>query len=147
MGNIMLDIKGYTKVYGEGKKAADNVNLTGPFTLFATITFSISFKASFISTVLFMILGFTLCGFSTAWGCLCGVKHMRLDWENEVEVIKQGSAVAIYLFPNMLVTMGLVVLVVYLGTFISLNLITIFMILITAVLAGICYFRVIKISS
>ena len=72
---------------------------------------------------------------------------MRLDWENEVEVIKQGSAVAIYLFPNMLVTMGLVVLVVYLGTFISLNLITIFMILITAVLAGICYFRVIKISS
>lgn len=28
MGNIMLDIKGYTKVYGEGKKAADNVNLT-----------------------------------------------------------------------------------------------------------------------
>ena len=72
---------------------------------------------------------------------------MRLDWENEVEVSKQGSAVAIYLFPNMLVTMGLVVLVVYLGTFISLNLITIFMILITAVLAGICYFRVIKISS
>ncbi len=72
---------------------------------------------------------------------------MRLDWENEVEVIKQGSAVAIYLFPNMLVTMGLVVLVVFLGTFISLNLITIFMILITAVLAGICYFRVIKISS
>ena len=28
MGNIMLDIKGYTQVYGEGKKAADNVNLT-----------------------------------------------------------------------------------------------------------------------
>jgi ABC-2 type transport system ATP-binding protein len=28
MGNIMLDIKGYTKVYGEGKKAANNVNLT-----------------------------------------------------------------------------------------------------------------------
>ena len=28
MGNIMLDIKGYTKVYGEGKKAADDVNLT-----------------------------------------------------------------------------------------------------------------------
>lgn len=28
MGNIMLDIKGYTKVYSEGKKAADDVNLT-----------------------------------------------------------------------------------------------------------------------
>ncbi len=28
LGNVMLDIKGYTKTYGEGKKAADNVTLT-----------------------------------------------------------------------------------------------------------------------
>ena len=123
-----------------------NMYLTVPFTLFATITFSISFKVPFISTVLFMLLGLALCGFSTAWGCLCGVKHMRLDWENEVEVIKQGSAVAIYLFPNMFVTMGLVVLVIYLGTFISLNLIILAMILIVSVLALISYMKVISFS-
>ena len=123
-----------------------NMYLTVPFTLFATITFSISFKVPFISTVLFMLLGVVLCGFSTAWGCLCGVKHMRLDWENEVEVIKQGAAVAIYLFPNMLVTMGLVVLVIYLGTFISLNLIILAMILIVSVLALISYMKVISLS-
>ncbi len=28
MGNAILEIKGYSKTYGEGKKAADNVNLT-----------------------------------------------------------------------------------------------------------------------
>ena len=28
MGNVMLEIKNYTKVYGEGKKAADDVSLT-----------------------------------------------------------------------------------------------------------------------
>ena len=28
MGNAMLEIKGYSKIYGEGKKAADNVTLT-----------------------------------------------------------------------------------------------------------------------
>jgi ABC-2 type transport system permease protein len=69
-----------------------------------------------VGTVLFLLLGFCLCSFSTAWGCVCGVRHMRLDWENEVEVIKQGSAVLIYILPNMFVAMGLVVLVVFLGT-------------------------------
>lgn len=28
MSKAMLEIKGYTKIYGEGKKAADNVSLT-----------------------------------------------------------------------------------------------------------------------
>ena len=32
---------------------------------------------------------------------------MRLDWENEIEVIKQGAAVSIYLLPNMFAVMGL----------------------------------------
>ena len=40
---------------------------------------------------------------------------MRVDWENEVEVIKQGPAVMIYLLPNMFVVMILTVLVVILG--------------------------------
>ena len=30
---------------------------------------------------------------------------MQLDWENEIQVIKQGRAVASYLLPNMLGTM------------------------------------------
>ncbi len=38
---------------------------------------------------------------------------MQLDWENEVEVIKQGSAVSIYMLPNMVVGMGLCVPVVF----------------------------------
>ena len=93
-----------------------------------------------------MILGMVLCAFSTAWGCVCGVKHMRLDWENEIEVIKQGSAVAIYMLPNMFVVMGLIVLVVFLGTRMDHALLTLILILITAILAGLSYMRVMSLA-
>ena len=123
-----------------------NMYFTVPFALFATITFCISAKVPFISTILFIILSLALCAFSTAFGCVCGVRHMKLDWENEVEVIKQGAAVVIYLFPNMFATMALVVLVVILGTQISINLVAVIMILIVSVLALLCYLRVMKLA-
>jgi ABC-2 type transport system permease protein len=69
---------------------------------------------------------------------------MRLDWENEVEVIKQSAGVALYLLPNMFVTMGLVVLVVVLGRIIGPNVITGIMIVIESVLAFICYIVAMK---
>jgi ABC-2 type transport system permease protein len=123
-----------------------NMLLTVPFMAFSTITFSIAFRVSAISMVLYLILGISLCAFSTAWGCVCGIKHMRLDWENEVEVIKQGAAVAIYMFPNMFACMGLLVLVVFLGKRMDQNLVTAIMIPIVAVLAVICYSRVMSLS-
>ncbi len=36
---------------------------------------------------------------------LMGTKYMQLDWENEIQVIKQGRAVSSYLLPNMFGTM------------------------------------------
>ena len=71
---------------------------------------------------------------------------MRLDWENEIEVIKQGAAVAIYMLPNMFAVMGLMVLVVFLGTQIDHRLLTLILILFTAVLAGLSYMRVMALS-
>ena len=123
-----------------------NMYLTVPFMLFATLCLCISAKVPTVNTVLYLILGVVLCAFSTAWGCVCGVKHIRLDWENEVEVIKQGSAVTIYLLPNMFVTMGLCVLTVFLGTKLDHRLITGVLILITAVLSALSYRRVMILS-
>ena len=123
-----------------------NMYLTVPFMSFATLCLCISAKVSILNTVLYLVLGFALCSFSTAWGCVCGIKHMRLDWENEVEVIKQGSAVAIYLLPNMFVTMGLCVLCVVLGREIDHSLIAVGFIAITGVLALLSYMRVMMLS-
>ena len=123
-----------------------NMVLTVPFMAFAVLCMCISAKTPVLDTVLYLILGFTLCAFSTAWGCVCGVKHMRLDWENEIEVVKQGAAVAIYMLPNMFAVMGLIVLVVFLGTRMDHRLLALVLILITALLAILSYRRAIALA-
>ena len=120
--------------------------LSVPFMLFGILCMSISAHVALIDMVLYLILGAVLCVFSASWGLVCGIKHMRLDWENEVEVIKQGAAVMIYLFPNMFVTMGLIVLVVWLGTVVNPTLVTLILIAVAGILAALSYFRVLRLA-
>ena len=123
-----------------------NMYLTVPFMEFGIIALCIGTRTPIIDTILYLILGFVLCAFSTAWGCVCGVKHMKLDWENEIEVIKQGTGVMIYLLPNMFVSMILIVVVVFLGMVIEHSLLTALLILIYGLLAFLSYKKVMKIS-
>jgi ABC-2 type transport system permease protein len=64
---------------------------------------------------------------------------MRLDWENDVEVVKQGAAVTIYILPNLFVAMGLVVLAVILGMRMDHRLLALAAILLVSALAALCY--------
>ncbi|MCR5734825.1 MAG: hypothetical protein K6G22_09495 [Lachnospiraceae bacterium] len=117
-----------------------------PFMVFSVICLCISARTPFFNTILYIILGMVLCAFSTAWGLVCGLKHMRLDWENEIEVIKQSSAVVIYMLPNMFANMALVVLVVYLGTKKDHVILTLIMILVISVLAFLSYLRAMSLA-
>lgn len=121
-----------------------NLYLSVPSMCIGILCFSIAAGIELPLMILHLILGFACCLFSTTWGCVCGVKHMRLDWENEVEVIKQGMAVALYLFPNMIVTTGLVVLVCWLGTFVNPYLIDTVAIVIVFLMALFSYLRVLS---
>ncbi|MGX8688337.1 MAG: putative ABC transporter permease subunit, partial [bacterium] len=123
-----------------------NMLLTLPFMVFTTLCLCISAGVPVLNTFLYLILGFVLCAFSTAWGCVCGIRFMRLDWENEVEVIKQGRAVVIYMFPNMIAAMGLVVLSVWLGMRMDHIILTIVFIAAVSVLAGLSYLRAIALA-
>ena len=123
-----------------------NMYLTVPFMMFSILCLCISAKTPVLDTMLYLVLGLLLCAFSTAWGCVCGIRHLRLDWENEVEVIKQGSAVAIYMLPNMFVVMALTVLVVFLGMRMDHRLLTLLLMLPVALLAALSYRRVMKLS-
>lgn len=115
--------------------------LTVPAMVFSTLCLCISGKVPLLHTLLYLVFGFALCAFSTAWGCVCGIRHMRLDWENEVEVVKQGTAVTVYLLPNMFAVMALMGLSVYLGTRMNYALLTLIFILITSGLAVLSYLR------
>ena len=123
-----------------------NMYITVPFMTFGILCLCISARVPVLETILYIILGIALCAFSTTWGCVCGVKHLKLDWENEIEVIKQSAAVAIYMFPNMIVTMGLIVLVVVLGMHMSHNLIAVILIAIASALAALSYLRVMALA-
>ncbi|MCR4762314.1 MAG: hypothetical protein K5696_02180 [Lachnospiraceae bacterium] len=119
-----------------------NMLLTVPFMIFSALCLCLSSGTPALETVMYLVLGVTLCAFSTSWGCVCGIRHMRLDWENEIEVIKQGTAVTIYLLPNMFAVMGLAVLAVVLGMRMSHVLMTGIMILIAAALSVFSYLGV-----
>lgn len=124
-----------------------NMYLTVPFMVIATLMMSISAKTDVLDTVLYLILGLCLCAFSTARGLVCGIKHLKLEWENEIEVIKQSAAVTIYMLPNLFVTMALTALVVFLGTKINSRIITGGFIVLSGVWAFIDYKRAIKYGS
>jgi ABC-2 type transport system permease protein len=64
-----------------------------------------------------------------------------------VEVIKQGTAVMIYMFPNMFIGMAVMALLVYLGTLMPHNLIMLIAIPIVTVLALLSYKKVLKLAS
>ncbi|MCR5685236.1 MAG: hypothetical protein K6G81_07405 [Lachnospiraceae bacterium] len=123
-----------------------NMCFVAPFGVFAVICLCISARAPFITTLLEIVLILCLSAFSTAWGCVCGVKHIRLDWENEIEVVKQGPAVAAYLLPNMFLTMALIVLVVVLGMQMNQNLILGILILISGILAALSYKKAVSLK-
>lgn len=119
-----------------------NLALTAPFMAFSTLCLCLAARAPVVETILYLALGLALCAFSTAWGCVCGIRHMRLDWENEIEVIKQGAAVAIYMLPNLFAVMGLTVLAVVLGLRMDRRLLALLFTLVAALLAALSYRRV-----
>ena len=123
-----------------------NMLLTVPPMLLSTLCMCISARTPALNTALYLILGVALCAFSTAWGCVCGIRHIRLDWENEIEAIKQGTAVVVYLLPNMFVVMGLIVLSVYIGTRMDHRLLALIMILIATLLAALSYMWVMALA-
>lgn len=71
----------------------------------AVISGMFAFRASFIEYIIGIVMIVVLCLFSTTFGMRCGIKHMRLDWDNEVEVVKQGSANTTYILPNLFSSM------------------------------------------
>lgn len=123
-----------------------NMMLSVPAMAVSTLCLCISAHVPVLNTLLYLLLGLALCAFSTAWGCVCGVRHMRLDWENEIEVIKQGAGVAIYLLPNMFVVMGLTVLAVVLGLRADHRLLTLAFTAVAAALAALSCRRVMVLS-
>lgn len=83
-----------------------------PVTVIGNTSLCIACGGGVVNTLMCNLCGLILCCFSTVWGMRCNLKHVNMEWENEVEVVKQGAAVTIYLFPNMIGCMIILVLAI-----------------------------------
>ena len=113
-----------------------------PCQVISTILVCISMRTSFAEAVLFVLAGIVFCFFSAVFGCACGIKFIKLDWENEIEVVKQGAAVGVYMLVNMLLTMALLVGSVALGFVMNPMVVILISILLYACFTAIAYSRV-----
>ena len=79
------------------------------------VLFGISFRAGLVNILLFIVCGLALCAFSTAFGMRCNVRHVNYDWDREIEVVKQGSSLTLYMLPHVFITMGICAASVFIG--------------------------------
>lgn len=121
-----------------------NMLLFTPAGILGCICFGIKCGGDLPCILTLVLCEIALCAFSTAWGMVCGVKFRKLEWTNEIEVVKQGSALAVYLFPNMLVTMLLLALFIGLGQLTGPILSNLVLALFASSLALLCYRKVIR---
>lgn len=123
-----------------------NMELTVPFAILGTVALSISFKAGIVMTVLNLLAAVAGCAFSTCFGMVCGIRSLNLDWENEVEVIKQGKGIMTYMFPNMFATIIAVVAIMIFAEQISPIIVELMVIAIFSILAWVNYSQVMRMA-
>ncbi len=80
-----------------------NIFAVTPFVMFAVLGLSFCLKVGVLNWLLFEILSIILCVAGTVRSMCCGVRFVKYDWVNELEVIKQGAAVPLYMFPHLLI--------------------------------------------
>ncbi|MCQ2537165.1 MAG: hypothetical protein MJ124_02075 [Lachnospiraceae bacterium] len=121
-----------------------NLYVEVPFSVFSVSCLCFCFRTDILTWLVQVLLVTALCLFSTSFGMILGIKHMKLEWENEIEVIKQGTAVGFYIMINMFLTMAAGAAAV-IGSFtINSNIIQLGIAVIYVIIALICYRIVIK---
>lgn len=84
----------------KGKMRFNNI-LSLPVGVFAVVCMCFSLRLPLIDYVVNICLIVSSVLFSTVYGMYCGAKKMRLDWDNEIQVVKQGPGASLYVLTNM----------------------------------------------
>ncbi len=87
-----------------------------PVSVISNIVIQVVLKQSFLVILVTTLLIVVFVLFSVLFGCFIGLKFRRLDWENEIEVVKQGGGLGVYVLVDMLLAMGLFGLCFFLST-------------------------------
>lgn len=86
-----------------------------PAALICDICFTVALKLDVVMFLMYLIVLFAAIAFSTTFGMWAGKKFPNFEWENEIEVIKQGVTSLLGIFVNMILELLLAVLVFFLS--------------------------------
>lgn len=89
-------------------KMAFNMVFLLPAAFICTVCFGITLQLDALSFLLFFAALVTVISFSTVIGMFFNVCFQKYQWENEVEVVKQGMSVSLGILVNMFLQMILV---------------------------------------
>lgn len=127
-------------------KMAFNLLLLIPAAIICNICFAIAMKLDIIMIVLYFLVTASAIFFSTTFGMLLGQKFANFEWENEIEVIKQGAASAMCIFKNMVVQLVLAGLTIFLTQVIDGKVPLLVIAILVSGISFLFYRRVIKIK-
>lgn len=96
-------------------KAIFNLYLFLPIQIISSVCIGLRCGAGVKEILSFIACGVAMCMFSTFFGLTCGIRHIKLEWENDMEVIKNSAGVGVYVLVNMVLTMIATVGAIFIG--------------------------------
>lgn len=96
-----------TKLEDYHAKLLFQLYVSVPCAVLGILCLAFSFRMSFGLVLFCILVEIAMCLFSALFGLFFGIKFINLDWKNEIEVVKQGKAVGLYILPNMLLTFAI----------------------------------------
>ncbi len=96
-------------------KTAVNIIVNLPFILIADLLMCIKFELSIFDYLLLIVLGATFILLFSLTGIMINLANPKLDFENEIMVIKQSKSVMIHTFLEMGVVLALVLIYIFFG--------------------------------
>ncbi|MBR0434537.1 MAG: hypothetical protein IJK13_00850 [Lachnospiraceae bacterium] len=118
--------------------------LSLPLEVLGNIALSIACHARIYEIILFAVCGAVLSIYSATCGMNCNVSHPNFEWTNEIEIIKQSTAITLYVLPNMFIMMILGVLIIFGGRIVNPDIEILAVTIIYMALAAFFYKRSIK---
>jgi len=86
-----------------------------PFMIIGCILFAAAIHVPMKIVWMYFLCGVVLCLYSTFYGMLCDLTHLKTDWNRESEVFKRKSVVLLYIVLNLAITLVVVAVSFYVG--------------------------------
>lgn len=115
-----------------------------PFLLVADLIFIIKFRLSLLEILLIIILTFVSVFLVAVIGLITNLKYPKMDARNDTEIVKQSMSAMISTFIGMGISMGSMLLIMYLNKYLDINLVLFLHLLVLTIISIIGYTYLMK---